>query len=170
MFLPENIASTLREVVKDAVERHTDVDPQIEDAFAAFRSTVTEEMLDDLVRAVVQEAVYARRSEVTYQSKRDAGAFGPPSRLKVASSPDVANVSRSILDTWSVAGRCLGDIKGSELASLADSEDKIGKGHLLNADLLRHLAKRVKGESKVRDCVRPSLVEAFLRRRGEQAA
>lgn len=163
MKLPEALADSLRDIVSAAVANHSDTDPAIEEAYSAFRPAVTDEDIDHLIHAVVQEAVYDRRHVVNCQAKRSTGKYGGRSRLKVASSAAVAAVSRSILDDFSIAGRCVGDLNREDLLSLAEQEDAVAGGHLRNRDLLLWLADRVKGKSRVRDCVKPAQIEGFLK-------
>lgn len=156
------------DVIDRAVKRG-DIEKAIDWAVGAVKKAEdwppTEQLL---VRSFIQAKIEDSRHHVNVAHRRAAGVYGGPA--KVVPGAEVASVMRGLLDTYFLAGRCLGDIRGEDLGGLADSCSELAAGHQFNAELCRRLAERVPANKAVRQVLTNRQVKAIFEsipKRGE---
>lgn len=117
--------------------------------------------LTDLLRRELLELVYKARHSQNVQLRKAAGDYATTSTVATAEASSRA-FSLSYLDTYFIAGRVLGDIRGDELPTLIHHQREAAGGYLLNARLLETLQRRVAGEARVRDRVSDAEVAKII--------
>ncbi len=142
----------LLEIVNQEVDAAPDsVEITIDQVIArAKRETVFGQWSDDLIRKGVANLVYGVRHERNVVMRQQNGDYG--TAAKVTAGEATARVVRSVYQ-YMIAGKSLGSVTGEELPDIADAESARAGGHEFNARLCRQLAKSVKGEKTVRECV-----------------
>jgi hypothetical protein len=111
------------------------------------------EWIDEMVDSEILSMVHDDRHRTNVGLRRAAGEFGGPAKVGLATGAAIAVASESLLESYSIAGRNLGSISGSELKAIADSESAIAGGHLFNVRLCRALMPLVAADKTVCECI-----------------
>jgi hypothetical protein len=105
-----------------------------------------------LVTYAIRRLVHESRHRRSKCIKQAAGMYGQEAAVHVGRSK-AAQVANSCLYNLCIGGVTLGSLLGRDLGRVADSERRVGNGHLLNAAFLEALAPLVPSDRCVRDAV-----------------
>ena len=144
----------LYRLVQEAIAQDDSVDDALKRVEKQWRSDkefgrFVDEMVKDALRHLIQDARHRRISDV----KKEAGEYGRPAKIGIATGATSECAMRCILDEMSIQGRLLGDITGGQLLELARKERKFAAGRLVNARLCELLAPLVPNGKAVRNVV-----------------
>jgi hypothetical protein len=132
----------LLDIVKEAVVAHGDIEKQVSQAIRRWsRHDEFGAWTIQLAHGQIRSLVHEQRHAINVAMRRAAGVYGKAA--KVVAGEAVCDSLSRWLDGYSIGGCRLGDIPGSRLASLAESESERAIGHEFNARLLNALANRV---------------------------
>lgn len=154
-------ASCLKIAATSAAKYPDSIDSAAEQAERAIRklpefAETVDKMVTQTIRSLIHEARH--KSNIALR----AGEFGGPA--KVGLSTGAANrVIVGLLDSYVIAGRCLGSLVGSELLGLRDAESERATGLLFNAAICEALAPLVPADKTVRECVSEAKVKAIFK-------
>lgn len=154
---------SLLAIIRSAAEAHrSSIDAAVNQAFSEWQATDEyADWVDEMVRGQIRSMIHGVRHADNVAIRRDAGEFGGPSKVSASSANQV--IEKSLLDTYSINGRRLGDILGKELEPIANGERERATGCLVNARLLEALKPLVSDDKSVRDCVKDKRAWQILR-------
>ena len=128
-----------------------DINKAVDNVIAkACRRIIWEVWTTALIRKGVLQLVHDRRHSLNVTMRRDNGEYGVPA--KVVAGEATGRIMADIY-MYMIAGKTLGNVTGDELPEIAESEAAKADGHQFNATLCEKLAKLVKGNKTVRECV-----------------
>lgn len=122
-------------------------------------------LVDTLVNQAIETCVSDIRHRDNVARRRQNGFYGQAAKV-TGVSPGVAEAYLNLFN-YSVDGRRLGDIRGNELPELAASQERMARGHLFNATLLRRLTEHTPPEATVEQAVKYEQLEAMFREIGK---
>ena len=116
----------------------------IEEQIQAFLDALTKnKQAEQLFRAEAAENAARNLIHDTRHTVKRWVKTPPPENIQKHDARDVAALhSRSMMDWLLPDGRRLGDVRGDELAPLADEEQRIARGHAKNAKFYRLVAAK----------------------------
>lgn len=161
MDTPKALLDLCRE---HAAKNPDEIERAVKSALAEWQESDerTQEWIDGLERFAIREIVYRFRHSMNVDIRKQRGDFGKPADVTLGTG--AANrVAQYVLDQYSIDGRSLGGILGSELAALAKAESERANGHVFNATLCRKLAAIVPEDKTVREAVSNAKALALLR-------
>lgn len=144
--VPDGLAAA----VSDAVSRHLDPEKAIESLLRSVKRSG--EWTDFLIAYACSDLVYDARHKMNVSVRRNAGEYGGPAKVNGESGAASNALVKSPHLHYFIAGRCLGDVFGEELGSLADCERQKAETANFHVRLLANLAERVPEGKRVRDC------------------
>ncbi len=159
------IPAAITAVVREATALHiADVGKATQAAIEAVRALPEFKQLRDvLIDHAVQTLVYQARGTLTSAVAAQAAYTGPP-KVNVGNSAAVNRVAASVYN-HAIGGTRLGDLTGTELASIAETEEEIARGHQFNAALCRWCRDQgVKDNQRVRDVISEQKLRAAYNR------
>ena len=147
----------LMELAQQAVALHPD---QAEARKAVLRrisrdTKLRDAILEEIVSEAVRSAVYLMRADLRRDQK---GLI--PARDDVTRAG--AMIGLSLLDSWQIGDRLLGDADADYLRRHAQHERARAAGHVQNATFYESLASRVPAGKVVRQVVDAAAVQALL--------
>lgn len=159
MEYPESLCA----IIRSAAEKHRgDIDAAVNQAFGDWQeSDEYADWVDEMVRGQIRNMIHDVRHADNVTIRRNAGDFGGPSKVGVSAANQV--IEKSLLDTYSINGRRLGDILGKELSAIANGERERATGCIVNARLLEALKPLVSDDKSVRQCVKDKKAWQILR-------
>lgn len=137
-----NAHDKLKELARQVVETNPNIEECVDTVIAQLGET-TQELLRAVVRVAVQAAVYAARAR-----QRVAAATRPAITI-VEQQATSGIFKRTLLDSWYVGNKRLGDCTASELTFEAVQLGAQATGLQRKVEFYTQLAKRV-GQSQVR--------------------
>lgn len=126
-------------------------------------------MRDELLTPLIMDAVNAEIAQAVHRDKSWHKSNASNRDLAGASALHEA-LAASILDTWHVGSKRLGDMTRDELAGAASDERARAKGHILNADFYEALAQDMNEKQTVRQKFKPDAVRKVLADAQQQPA
>ena len=113
----------------------------------------------DLIRKGVLQLVHDRRHCLNVTMRNANGEYGGPAKVTIGKA-----TSRIMAGVYSylIAGKTLGMVTGDELPDIAASEAARADGHQFNARLCLKLARLVKGDKTVKECVSEVKLKALF--------
>lgn len=138
MQIPESVI----EAVERAVGEHpTDIPAATTQAFEeVIHLEDYEEFVKSLVWKCIQELAYDARHKTNVRIKRREGYYGQEAKVNPVSDGVIKVYS---VYRYHIGGNMLGNIRGEELADLAEKERAIANGHVFNAELCEWLQTQV---------------------------
>lgn len=153
----------LQKLVDDAVDQHPD---SIEDATEAVLKKANrvqwfEKLKDELIRRAIAKLIHDTRHQINVAMRNASGDYGGPA--KVTAGAASGRIAMGVM-SYMIAGKTLGMLTGDELPEIAESEAARAEGHEFNVRLCRALAKIVKGEKTVKECVSATKLRAIFQK------
>ena len=152
----------LRAVAEEVDRTPDDVEGSIDRVLSrAKRMKEFDEWVDELIRKGVARLVWDRRHNRNTAMRSALGAYGGPAKVTAGEATD------RVMDDvymYMIAGKSLGAVTGDELPEIADAEKARAAGHTFNVRLCRELAKLVKADRTVRECVPNAKLRAIFTR------
>jgi hypothetical protein len=138
-------------IVQRAVEKYHDIDKAVKAAMKAINADdeMREALLGYFIQRAVRDAIHARRHIVRSIVK----ANPPRSLLAMADAGE--SLIESILDSYMIDGKRIGDVTGAELQVYIQTESEIANGHRRNANFYGMLRNKTPDDKLVRECVKP---------------
>lgn len=166
MDYPESI----RAAVEREMKKHRDIDAQKKAAIAAARGLPEfAELRRTLENTAIEELVYRIRTAWTVTAKREA--FRDDVEHEYQGKPKVnmltagmKKIYADFLDSWCIAGTCLGDIRGEDYAKLVTDSDNLSAGHAADARFYRALGRIVPEGKRTRDVISGEKAQALYRK------
>ena len=161
VLIPENV----QKVVEDATARYaSDIDRATREAMKRIKKLPEyPQLVEMFLEKAVQEMVYDARHIVNVRTKRQAGVYGGKGKVRVGDSSAVRRVTDSMYN-YHIAGTVLGLVIGKDLPTIAESELRIGNGHLHNSRLCYYLSRIVPKDKRVKDAVTEKKLRELFRR------
>jgi len=133
----------LRQLVRECVKTHSNPKAATAAVLAAIDDRAARSLLEHLTEQAVQSAVLTARHDLRVSVK-----LGP----RIERTPDNCRriVSESMLDSWFVGAKRLGDCVRDDLSSAALAERKSAAGHGRNAGFYELVAARLTGNKIAR--------------------
>lgn len=138
MAFPESV---LNAAEKAALKHPSDIDQAVKHWNRAVRRLPDfDEFAGDLILRAGRELIHDIRHQMNRVAKRESGEWHTTSKVS-GSLDEIERITREVYfgDVYFIDGRTLSEIKGSELADVADSERATANGHEWNARLLDKL-------------------------------
>lgn len=121
-----------------------------------------------MVRLHLRTLIYTARHHSTVNVRRDLSAdvspYTGPSKIVGGNGAVTKAAARSVFTSYFINGRSLGDIYGSELLEIADTQKDQAHGLLKNMRLCQMLAKIVPENKKVCEAISESKVRVLIRK------
>ena len=157
--LPENFHAVIRRVN----DEFPDIREAKQEAVRQARKLKNfREFADALADRAIARCVELDRCHHTAILRRRAIA-PPPQKLDYNRSDRVNSIYAGLYG-MAVAGTRLGALTGEQLPSAAETERKLGQGHLANAALLDSLAPLVPSNKSVQQCVSLKRLKALVKK------
>ena len=163
----EDKTTTVYDIAQDAIVAHPDIESAFEyvkqklDDDTELRDTLASAMIDSAIRTAIYSARHTDKTnlkQMPNHSERNGDI--------AAAMSDLA--ARSMLDSWRMDdGRVLGDVKGGELAELAEGDRAKAGGFFANAAFYEALAAKTPPRGKVRNAWKTGDVRALWERLNE---
>ena len=157
---PTGFEPLLELVTKQVNAYPDDIDKAADAVIAkAKRLTSWNKWTSTLIRKGVLQLVHDCRHGLNVKMRNAAGDYGGPAQVMPGEA--TGRILSSVYG-YLIAGKSLGAVTGSELPEIAKSEAAKANGHQFNARLCRELAKHVKPEKTVRECVSEAKLRALF--------
>lgn len=142
--MTRDFEESLDQIVEDVVAKHLD---DISAAVVECEERVRklpgfQQLVDELVRVALRRKITDLRGEQNHRQRLEAGVYGVPAKVVTGTSESVARAAtkKSLFDYF-IAGTTLGELTGSELPVVGESERKKAAGHTFNSDMCFALAQ-----------------------------
>ena len=144
--LPEGFVDTIREAVNKFPASVEDATNQAFDEVlgAPYYGTLR----DHLIRKAIQEMIYAYRSKINKEVRKEAGLYGPSPKVVIGKVERVQAAHASMYRYY-LGGTVVARLSGLELDRVAESEKNVAQGHLFNSKLCVALREKVNDEQTV---------------------
>ncbi len=159
----------LKAAAKAAADHPDDIPKAVAQAEKAIRRFPDfDEMIDSLVSQAITDLIYDARHTISKRMRNAAGDYAPDAKVVVGKSAAVQAAARSVYD-YCIGGTTLGMLTGEQLRAVADSEEAIANGHLVNVRLARKLASIVPLKKTVREVVKEARLQKIFHEACEAA-
>lgn len=151
---------TIADLANEAHKRHKNIDDGVEWMHKNMGNSMKDELITNGLRAALHDA----RHRVKTSLREQALANAKPSK-RTSASQAIRSAIRglSIHDEWTMPdGSPLGDCTKDDLLGAAATEEDIGNGHLSTAEFYRKLARKLSGNTIVRNKITAMKVEEIL--------
>jgi len=147
----------IMDVIRECATKHTeDVNMAVDCARRKLAKMPDyADFVEDLVLHAIRELVYDVRHRTNEDIKRAAGVYGQRHKVSGADSKTVQDIARAVFEIR-LDGTVLGNILGSRLPAVAQSQREQGYGHLAVAELCEKLVPLVPSEKTVREALSPT--------------
>lgn len=165
------VPESVLQIAKRAALEHPD---DIDQAVACLRAKVVETKLEKALLSVLlarayRDLIHQARHQHFVALRNANGSFVGKAKVMPGSAVAMA-AEASLLNTYCIAGRTLGSIRGEEIASMAATETAKANGAAFNASLLIKLRRFVKDEATVGESVNDKQVAKMFRDLQNRAA
>lgn len=163
---------SLKEIVKEcAAANPSDIGKAVDSAFNRWRKCDEyEEWTESMIRGQLRNMIHGSRHTTNVQILRDLNSYGGPAKVGLGSGLVNRVAAMSVLDSYCIGGRSLGDIMGGELKAIASDQQEKAAGYSRNARLCLMLATLVPDDKRVRDAVTEAKVRKLITKTESKAA
>lgn len=152
-------------VKEDSAKFPDDIDKAVETTIRRIRKLSDyADYVDGLVYGQIRHMHHDVRHTANVATRKAAGEYGGPAKVTLSEGAANAAAAASLLKTYLINGRTLGDITGKELPAIRDAERNRGAGCYFNAALCEALGPLVADDKRVDECLTDQKALAIFKR------
>jgi hypothetical protein len=161
---PTDAIRNLSQLIREAAAKHSDP-AKIVDAVlkqVERQPVLLQMILDTVVREWLQDRVHREQSHLRRVCRKtavQATRAGKAARKACATVAVAKQARQTILDTWMIAGRKLGDVTRRDLTVQAETHRNQAAGLQRNATFYDLIAKRMDEDQTVREALDEAAVQ-----------